>query len=313
MTSYPYYICDVFTEKRFGGNQLAILPDAQGLTTVQMQQIAGEFNFPESTFVFPAEQGYTRKVRIFTPSTEVPFAGHPNVGTAFLLAKIGELGSPECNELPKNITFEEKAGRVPISISLQTDGGIFCELKAPETISLGKTIDPVLVAEALSLSLEDIVVSTHQPIVASVGLPFLIVEIKHLEALANASAKLDSFEKIQALGVTPDIHLYVKQDQAPQSLPSAQAFDIQARMFAPFDGVPEDPATGSANCALAGLLAHYSNVDSGMLSWTITQGVEMKRPSVLKARAMKKNGLVVDTWIGGHSVLISKGEIYIDC
>ncbi|MBE7216022.1 PhzF family phenazine biosynthesis protein [Shewanella benthica] len=305
MKSYPYYICDVFTDKRFGGNQLAVLPDAQGLTSEQMQQIAREFNFPESTFVFPAERGNTRKVRIFTPSTEVPFAGHPNVGTAFLLAKTGLLDRQEL----QTIIFEEKAGLVPISIAPQADGAIFCELKAPEVVSLGQSIDASLVAEALSLNLDDIQLSTHQPIVASVGLPFLIVELMSLDALASARAKLDAFEKIRAIGVTPDIHLYVKRDEASKAEPQ---FDIQARMFAPFDGVPEDPATGSANCALAGLLAHYSSLQEGMLCWTIAQGVEMGRPSVLKARALKKAGQVIDTWIGGNSVLVSKGELYLD-
>lgn len=305
MKSYPYYICDVFTDKRFGGNQLAVLPDTQGLTSEQMQQIAREFNFPESTFVFPAERGNTRKVRIFTPSTEVPFAGHPNVGTAFLLAKTGLLDRQEL----QTIIFEEKAGLVPISIAQQADGAIFCELKAPEVVSLGQSIDASLVAEALSLNLDDIQLSTHQPIVASVGLPFLIVELMSLDALASARAKLDAFEKIQAIGVTPDIHLYVKRDEASKAEPQ---FDIQARMFAPFDGVPEDPATGSANCALAGLLAHYSSLQEGMLCWTIAQGVEMGRPSVLKARALKKAGQVIDTWISGNSVLVSKGELYLD-
>ena len=309
MKSYLYYICDVFTDKRFGGNQLAVLPDAQGLTSEQMQEIAREFNFPESTFVFPAERGNTRKVRIFTPSTEVPFAGHPNVGTAFLLAKTGQLDTQDKKQLLQTIIFEEKAGLVPISIAQQADGAIFCELKAPEVVSLGQSIDASLVAEALSLNLDDIQLSTHQPIVASVGLPFLIVELMSLDALASARAKLDAFEKIQAIGVTPDIHLYVKQDEASKA---ELQFDIQARMFAPFDGVPEDPATGSANCALAGLLAHYSSVQEGMLCWTIAQGVEMGRPSVLKARALKQAGQVIDTWIGGNSVLVSKGELYLD-
>lgn len=309
MKSYPYYICDVFTNKRFGGNQLAVLPDAQGLTDKQMQQIAREFNFPESTFVFPAEQGNTRKVRIFTPSTEVPFAGHPNVGTAFLLAKTGLLVSQDRKQVLQTVIFEEKAGLVPISITQRTDGSIFCELNAPEMLSLGQSIDASLVAEALSLNIDDICLSTHQPIVASVGLPFLMVELMSLDALSRARAKLEVFEKIQALGVTPDIHLYVKRDEASNA---EQQFDIQARMFAPFDGVPEDPATGSANCALAGLLAHYSHLQDGMLDWTIAQGVEMGRPSVLKARALKKAGQVVDTWIGGGSVLVSKGELYLD-
>ncbi|AQS36659.1 phenazine biosynthesis protein PhzF family [Shewanella psychrophila] len=309
MKSYSYYICDVFTDKRFGGNQLAVLPDAQGLTPKQMQQIAREFNFPESTFVFPAEHGNTRKVRIFTPSIEVPFAGHPNVGTAFLLAKTGQLISQDRKQVLQTIIFEEKAGLVPISITESTDGGIFCELNAPEMLSLGLSIHAPLVAEALSLNSDDICLSTHQPIVASVGLPFLMVELMSLDALSRARTKLDAFEKIQALGVTPDIHLYVKRDEASKG---EKLFDIQARMFAPFDGVPEDPATGSANCALAGLLAHHSHLQDGMLEWTIAQGVEMDRPSMLKARALKQTGRVSDTWIGGNSVLVSKGELYLD-
>src|SRR4026209_3033075 len=108
-----YSICDVFTDTRFGGNQLAVLPEASGLSDRQMQQIAREFNFSESTFVFPAEAGHTRKVRIFTPSTEIPFAGHPNVGTAFVLATTGGFGPIEESV---TVTFEEKAGLVPISI-----------------------------------------------------------------------------------------------------------------------------------------------------------------------------------------------------
>ena len=137
---YRYYICDVFTDRRFGGNQLAVLPAAQGLSDEQMQQIAREFNFAESTFVFPPEHGHTRRVRIFTPKAEMPFAGHPNVGTAFVLAKTGELGAAPS----LSVTFEEIAGVVPISID-QRDGRIWCELAAPEALSLGTRIPgPVL-------------------------------------------------------------------------------------------------------------------------------------------------------------------------
>ena len=134
---YKYYICDVFTKKRFGGNPLAVLPDASGLTDKQMQQIAREFNFSESTFVFPPENGNTRKVRIFTPSTEVPFAGHPNIGTAFVLASLGII--EEFYETTE-IVFEEKAGLVPIFLRKLDDGSFWCELQAPEKISIGKKI-----------------------------------------------------------------------------------------------------------------------------------------------------------------------------
>ena len=133
---YQYYICDVFTDTRFGGNQLAVLPKADGLSDEQMQQIAQEFNFSESTFVFPAEKGHSRKVRIFTPTTEVPFAGHPNIGTAFVLVIAGEFGRIETST---NITFEQKAGLVQVSIQSRAGQSLWCELQAPESLSLGRT------------------------------------------------------------------------------------------------------------------------------------------------------------------------------
>ena len=276
-----FYTCDVFTDVRFGGNPLAVLPDATGLSSVQMQQIAREFNFSESTFVLPSHGGYTRNVRIFTPTQEIPFAGHPNIGTAFTLASIGELGNIDEG---LNIIFEEKAGPVPISIR-QVGADIWCELKAPEPLSLGQSIDLDLIAAALSLVPEDIVTSTHQPIVASVGLPFVIVELDSRLALERARSYLPVIKEIQELGVMPDILLYVRSDDD---------FDIRARMFAPLDGVPEDPATGSANCALAALLSHYNTESTGDFSWRIAQGVEMKRPSVLEARSKKRPDSGID-------------------
>src|SRR5215468_595773 len=135
---YRYFLCDVFTDRRFGGNQLAVLPEAQGLSDRQMQQIAREFNFSESAFVFPPEHGHTRRVRIFTPATEVPFAGHPNVGTAFVLAASGALGPLDSSI---SVTFEEKAGLVPITIR-RRDNRILCELSAPQRLSLGPTVTP---------------------------------------------------------------------------------------------------------------------------------------------------------------------------
>lgn len=296
---YRYFICDVFTDTRFGGNQLAVLPEATGLSDRQMQQIAREFNFPESTFVFPPEAGHTRKVRIFTPATEMPFAGHPNVGTAFVLATAGELGPVEDSTA---ITFEEKAGLVPITIQKQ-DGRIRCELKAPQRLSLGKAVSAEMFAEAVSLDPGDIVTRTHPPQVASVGLPFLIAEIKDRDALKRARAHAPGLEAIQAQGITPDVHLYIH---------SGDEFDIRARMFAPFDGVPEDPATGSANCALAELLTTHKSEQDGSFQWRIAQGVELGRPSILAARTEKRNGEVVGTWIGGDCVLVSEGWIEAD-
>jgi trans-2,3-dihydro-3-hydroxyanthranilate isomerase len=296
---YRYFICDVFTDTRFGGNQLAVLPEASGLSDRQMQQIAREFNFPESTFVFPAEAGHTRKVRIFTPATEMPFAGHPNVGTAFVLATAGEFGPIEESV---TVTFEEKAGLVPISIQ-KHDGRIWCELSAPQRLSLGKAFSPEMLAAAVSLAPGDFVTRTHPPQVASIGLPFIIAELKDRGALERARTNIPGLEAIAAEGVVPDIHLYTL---------SGDDFDIRARMFAPFDGVPEDPATGSANCALAALLTQHKAERDGAFRWRIAQGVEMGRPSTLEARTEKRDGEVVGTWIGGASVLVSEGFIEVD-
>ena len=295
---YRYYICDVFTDTRFGGNQLAVLPEAQGLSDRQMQQVAREFNFSESTFVLPPERGHDRRVRIFTPTAEIPFAGHPNVGTAFTLATTGALGSID---RPRTITFEEKAGLVPITIT-RRNGSVWCELSAPAPLSLGPVVARELLAAAVSLSAEEVITTTHPPQVASVGLPFVVAELRSRAALERARVNGAGLDAIKALGVVPDIHLYVR---------SGDEFDLRARMFAPYDGVPEDPATGSANCALAALLTQERRESSGAFHYRIAQGVEMGRPSVLEARSEKRDGAVSGTWIGGASVLVSEGTIEV--
>jgi trans-2,3-dihydro-3-hydroxyanthranilate isomerase len=296
---YRYYICDVFTDTRFGGNPLAVLPQADGLSTQQMQQIAREFNFSETTFVFPAKAGHTRRVRIFTPAREIPFAGHPNVGTAFVLASIGEFGEIKSSV---TVTFEEEAGLVSVVIQ-ESDGKIAsCELTAPQSLSFGKTLPADLVATAISIDAKEIVTKTHPPHVASVGLGFIMVELRDRSVLERARINTSGFEALAAQDVMPDVYLYTR---------TSDGFDIRARMFAPFSGVPEDPATGSANCALAGLLAHYSEQSNGSFSWRIAQGVEMGRPSTLIARAEKSDGVVQTTRIGGAAVLVSEGFIYL--
>jgi len=297
---YHYFTCDVFTSIRFGGNPLAVLPEAEGLSSEQMQQIAREFNFSETTFVLPAAAGHTRRVRIFTPATEIPFAGHPNVGTAFVLAAAGELGPLDA---PLTVTFEEKAGVVPVSIERRQDGILWCELSAPEPLSRGKTVSVASLASAVSLAESDIVTTTHPPQVASVGLPFILTELKDRAALERARINMDGFQRLAAEGVTPDVLLYVH---------SGDEVDIRARMFAPLDGVPEDPATGSANCALAALLTDRNAAADGDFRWRIAQGVEMGRPSLLEARTEKRDGIVVATRVGGASVLVSEGFLEID-
>lgn len=299
MRKYRYITCDVFTTSRFGGNQVAVLPDADGLSTREMQQIACEFNYSESTFVTAASDVLERHVRIFTPTAEIPFAGHPNVGTAFVLAVNGEFG-----EFDDSITvrFHEGAGIVPLSISRDDNGLLSCELEAPQSLTLGDPVEVGRAAAALSLKDDDVLTTTHPPIVAGVGLPFLIVELASMHALERARPNINVMEDLRDSGITPDIHLYVRTNDE---------FDIRTRMFAPLDGVLEDPATGSANCALVALLTARDPAFATGGNWRIAQGVEMRRPSVLEARTTLQDGRI-RTWIGGNCVSVAEGNLLVD-
>ena len=299
MSKYEYYICDVFTQQKFSGNQLAVITDAEGLSDHDMQNIAREFNFSESTFVFPSEKENTRKVRIFTPRSEVPFAGHPNIGTAFILAETGIFGDFAQSI---DVVFEEKAGNVPIKINKDHCGYIWCELSAPAPLSLGKVATVDLASEVLSIEAGDINVTTHYPQVASVGLPFLFVELQSLEALSQAQIDLSKLQRLLQEGFPSYIHIYCKD---------VKDFDIRCRMFAPLDGVPEDPATGSANAALIALLSHCDQRSDLEDKWKISQGSEIGRPSVLHGRAQKIGGTVTEVNLGGYSVMVCKGTISI--
>ena len=295
MLDYQYFICDVFTTEKFGGNQLSVLTDSRGLSDEQMQNIAREFNFSETAFVFPPEEGQHRKIRIYTPTSEVPFAGHPTIGAAFVLAESGDFGT--INE-PMKVAFEEEAGIVEVDIRYDHNGILCCELEAPSQLAIGDFIPTHMVASSLSLREADIVTKTHSPQIASVGLPFIFVEVPSLPVLQQAEINMSKFHELLNRGFESYIHVYCQ---------NTGDFDIRARMFAPTDGVPEDPATGSANCALIGLLAYYDNRDTFKKSWRISQGIEMGRPSILQGRTQKENGQVLNTWIGGNSVLISEG------
>ena len=299
--AYRFCIVDVFSDRRFGGNQLAVLPDAQGLTDEQMQMVAREFNFSESTFVLPARDwANTRQVRIFTPNAELPFAGHPNVGTAYVLAKLGEVLLS--GETPVAVCFEELAGVVPVKIEGNSGTPGICELEAPQPLSIAAELSSMEVAEALSLASADIVTSTHPPIVASVGLEFLFVELRDAGALSRSRPP-----RLQALlgdAGPAGVHLYTRDS-------AGLTVDLRTRMYAPGNGIDEDPATGSANCALAALLAKLDDTEEGELGWRIAQGIEMGRPSLLHARAKKSGGEVVASYIGGACVMVAEGAMEV--
>jgi trans-2,3-dihydro-3-hydroxyanthranilate isomerase len=297
---YRYYTCDVFTDRRFGGNQLAVLPEAEGLSGAQMQRITREFNYSETTFVLPpADPAHTRNVRIFTPAAEIPFAGHPNVGTAFVLAATGALATDRDSI---DMVFEEGAGPVPVRVRCEGGRPVFCELSAPKPLDLGATPPVALTADSLGLAPEVIVTGTHPPRVASVGLPFLCVEIRDRAALAAARVRHEPHAELMGSSGGEGLLLYTRDTGAPD-------VDLRARMYAPLHGVAEDPATGSANLALAGLLAACAPEEDGAYAWRIAQGVEMGRPSLLEASAIKAGGKVETLKIGGRSVLVCEGWI----
>lgn len=291
---------DVFTSAQFSGNPLAVVLNADGLSGAQMQAIAGEFNLSETTFVLPPQDpAHTAQVRIFTPNGELPFAGHPNVGTAFVLASLGKSYGQSITG--DRVVFEEKAGLVPIELIKDGDAVTGARLTSPQLLSVAEEIAPDVVAAACSLGAGDIEIANHRPCIPSCGTGFIIAEVKSRAALAAAGPRADLFGDHLADYSTSKILLYVPTDE--------DTIDISARMFAPLNKIPEDPATGSANVALIGLLANLRPEADLTLSKTILQGFKMGRPSLLFASADKRGGKVTATSVGGHCVAMMSGTI----
>lgn len=277
---HRYLVYDVFTETRFGGNQLAVFPDASDLAEHDLQKIAAEFNFSETTFVYPAtDPRHTARVRIFTPTMEVPFAGHPVIGTATALADLGH--GPD-------LTLELGIG--PLSCRASRGTASFVT-EVPLDI-IGHP-DPGLVARALGLPMDAISSATHQPTLASVGLPFTITELAARADLAACLPDVAAFRDGAALFPhTLDFaqFAYVRQDDI-----------IHARMFAPLDNISEDPATGSACAALAALLSQAAGRD---LTLCVLQGEDMGRPSRID---LCSNGGAIT--VSGRSVRVMEGHL----
>jgi trans-2,3-dihydro-3-hydroxyanthranilate isomerase len=293
-----YVTVDVFTNRVFGGNPLAVVLNAEGLSATQMQAIATEFNYAETTFVLPPwASAHTAHVRIFTPRTEIPFAGHPNVGTGVVFAR--ELQANGGAPLER-LVFEEAAGLVPIRILRDGDTVVGAEFTAPEALQVGATVSATDIAACLSLDAADIKLNNHAPQVLSVGLPFLVAELTSKDALRRAKPNVLTHEHILPPVGTDAIFAYVL-GSTPQ--------ELHARMFSPLDGIPEDPATGSAAAATIGLLATFRAERDGEIAWRIEQGVEMGRPSLLLGRTEKRDGAVTAVHIAGHAVQVMRGFI----
>ena len=297
---YQFHTADVFTDKAFTGNQLAVLTDARGLTDAQMRAIAREFNLSETVFVLPPENARnTRRIRIFTPGSELPFAGHPTVGTAFVLAATGAI---ELDGDATQIVFEENVGPVPVMIRAERGKPVFAQLTAAKIPEKGDyRYDAKEIASTLSLEESDLDVHDGNAIEPwSAGVPFLFVPVRTLEALGRARINMERWEKTLRDTWAPEPYVFFEKDGL-----------YRARMFAPDIGIQEDPATGGACAAFGGYLAARSTVSSGTLRHTVHQGVEMGRPSRIDVEVDLANGEVTAVRVGGSSVLVSSGTLLV--
>jgi trans-2,3-dihydro-3-hydroxyanthranilate isomerase len=299
MPAYEFVTVDVFTTQRFGGNPLAVFPDARGLTSEQMQALAMEFNLSETTFVLPPDDPqHHAKVRIFTPRAELPFAGHPNVGTGYALA---------CRDdnPPEHYVFEELAGLVRVHVLRSGNTISGARISAPRALSIDIGIPVEVIAACAGLTEHDIATNAHDPLVASVGTPFVLAEVASVEALSRATPDVGAFraaaEQFPEVASRFSLLLYAWRDGG--------AMRLATRMFAPLGGIMEDPATGSANAALAALLTSLAPGESGDLTYEILQGVEMGRPSQIIASARKTAEGPVLATVEGSCVPVMRGQV----
>ena len=296
-----YHTLDVFTDRVFGGNPLAVFPDGRGVSDRTMQRIAREMNLSETVFVLPPDEAaHARRLRIFTPAAELPFAGHPTVGTAFLLAALGEV---PLDGDETRIVLEEGAGPVPVRIRARGGAPVFTELTAARLPETGPPPPPrAELAALLGLAEDDLLDGEWTPGGASCGVPFLFVPLRGREALARARLDPARWETLLAGWWAPSVYVLSRDPELPGS-------DVRARMFAPAMGITEDPATGGAAAALAGYLAARSPRREGTLRWTVEQGFEMGRPSILQVEADVRAGEVAAVRVGGASVRVAEGVL----
>jgi trans-2,3-dihydro-3-hydroxyanthranilate isomerase len=285
---------DVFPDGEAGGNPLAVVLDGQGLSARQMQILAKGFNFSETTFVMPpADPASAAKLRIFTPAQEIPFAGHPNIGTALVLAR-------RITPTPKKIVLEQLAGPVAIEITVADGKPVAAELTAPEPFVRGPNSDPVKLATALGLDPSAVLIGAHRPTIASVGLPFLFAEMSTRRALRDVSPEPAKLAPILKMTGAIGLYLYTKDG-------ADAAHDFHARMFFMAEQLTEDPATGSAAAAFAALRAMLSPLERQTLSFGIGQGADMGRPSLIRARATKRAGKLLSAQVGGGGIEMKQG------
>lgn len=322
MKRLRFVTCDVFTDRPFGGNQLAVFPSVMGLPTATMQAIAREFNFSETTFVEAStREGCTCRVRIFTPGRELPFAGHPTLGTAHVLVHAGAVpGAAAGGSAPGaavagagehvDLVFEEGVGPVKVRVKLDAGRPVFAELTAAKMPEAGPPPpDAAALARVLSLDPADLAGGRFTPQSFSCGIPFLFVPVKSRDVLARARIDRTRFDEILAKYPAPDCFVFAIDP--PGAGTGADGPTIRARMFAPAEGIEEDPATGSAAAALSGYLAARDDSGATTLRWTVHQGVEMGRPSLLRVTAERGPAGITSVRVGGASVVMTEGEFVL--
>lgn len=306
MTALRFHTLDVFTEQRFGGNPLAVVFGADAQPDVTLQAIAREFNLSETVFVLsPTDRDATHRVRIFTPSHELPFAGHPTIGTAILLVQLGE-GKPV--EGATRVVLQEGVGLVPVVVRPGAGRPFFAQLTTARLPEVGPPPPPAAdLAAVVSLAADDIVDDERdRPEAVSCGVPYLIVPVRTRAVLARASMAEGTWRRTLRDYWAPDVYLFCRD---PELAGSA----IRARMFAAENGIVEDPATGSAAVALAGYLTsrEAGTGTTGTRRWTVEQGFEMGRPSLLYLEADVVDGAVRAVRLGGAAVSVSEGIIQL--
>jgi trans-2,3-dihydro-3-hydroxyanthranilate isomerase len=297
----PYCTLDVFTDRAFGGNQLAVFYDAPELSQQVMQNIAREFNLSETVFVVQARNSVAvRRLRIFTPARELPFAGHPTVGAAQALV---EQGIVAVDGSAGHFLLEEEVGLVPIQVTRRDDGMWFVQLTTATLPEEGAPAPTTCeLAQLLNVTEDDILHGTDFAQVFCCGVPFIFVPLRNRTVLRGVSIDPAISRKLQARIGTSQIYAFSYDPERNDS-------DIRARMFAQEFGITEDPATGSAAAAFAGYLASRAAGKSGTLRWTIEQGFEMGRPSIIYLEADVTHGAVSAVRVGGTAVRMTEGTL----
>jgi trans-2,3-dihydro-3-hydroxyanthranilate isomerase len=292
-----FFTLDVFTAQRFAGNPLAVVLEPDGLGTATMQTIAREFGHPETVFVFrPDAAGQRARIRIFTPGREIAFAGHPTVGTAVLLAHLDGGASP------RELVLGEGVGPVVCVVEPASGGGAarFTVPRPPERIAA--SMDAARVPAALGLAAGDIGCDGFALENWSAGNPFSFVPVRGLDAIRRAQPDLAKWDDAFGTEGPVGAFLFCRETLEP-------AHSFHARMFAPRAGVPEDPATGSAVAAFAGILAAAGGLADGDHAFAVEQGIEMGRPSLLRLGLTLRGGALQSATVGGDAVIVTEGAI----